>query len=103
MGLRTVLCGEEPLAAESESFLAVEPSELVLSAFKPAENGEGVVLRISNPTSTLQEARIELGFPFEQFEMLRLDETPTGTSPQRDGRILSFSIPPHALRTIGIA
>jgi len=102
LGLRAVLCGDAPLAAESESLLEIEPSELVLSAFKPAGNGDGVVLRISNPTSTLQEARIELGFPFERSEILQLDETLTGTSPERDGRTLSLPIPPHALRTIGI-
>jgi mannosylglycerate hydrolase len=102
LGLRSVLCSEEPLAAESTPFLEIEPSTLVLSAFKPAENGDGVVLRILNPTSTLQEARVTLGFSFEQSEILRLDETPEGSSPRRDRQTLVFPIPPHALRTVGV-
>jgi alpha-mannosidase len=97
-----VLCGDEPLIAESVSLLEIEPSALVLSAFKPAENGKGIVLRILNPTTTVQEARISIGFPFEKAELLRLDETPETSSPRREGQMLHFPVPPHALRTLGI-
>ena len=48
--MQAVLCGDEPLVAERAPILAVEPSALILSAFKPAENGEGGGLRLSNPT-----------------------------------------------------
>ena len=102
LGLRAVLCGDDPLVPESEPLLEVEPSTLVLSAFKPAEGGNGVVVRILNPTTAAQQARITLGFPFERSVMLRLDETPEASSPQRDGQSLCFSVPPHALRTVGV-
>jgi hypothetical protein len=102
LGLRAVLCGEDPLMAESESLLEIEPSGLLLSAFKPAESGQGVVIRILNPTTTAQEARVTIGFPFEKAEMLRLDETPESSSPRREGQSLDFSVPAHALRTVGI-
>jgi mannosylglycerate hydrolase len=103
LGLRAVLCGDEPLAAESAPLLEIEPSALVLSAFKPAEKGHGVVIRVLNPTTTSQQARMTLGFPFEKAKMLRLDETPEPTSPQRKGQTLHFPVPPHALRTVGVA
>jgi mannosylglycerate hydrolase len=102
LGMRAVLCGDEPLVAERAPILAVEPSALILSAFKPAENGEGVVLRLSNPTERTKEAQIELGFPFERSEALRLDESLETFPLHRDGQSLSFSVPPHALRTIRI-
>jgi hypothetical protein len=102
LGMRAVLCGEEPLMAESESLLEIEPSGLLLSAFKPAEGGQGVVVRILNTGSTAQEARVTIGFPFEKAEMLRLDETPEVSSPRREGQTLHFPVPPHALRSVGI-
>jgi hypothetical protein len=55
-----------------------------------------------NPTTTAQEARVTIGFPFEKAEMLRLDETPESSSPRREGQSLVFSVPAHALRTVGI-
>ena len=88
--------------ADSESLLEIEPSGLLLSAFKPAEGGQGVVVRILNTKSTAQEARVTIGFPFEKAEMLRLDETPESSSPRREGQTLHFSVPPHALRSVGI-
>jgi alpha-mannosidase len=87
---------------ESEPLLEIEPSALVLSAFKPAENGKGVVVRVSNPTPTSCEARMAIGFSFQKAEMLRLDETPEPYPLRRKGQTLCFSVPPHALRTIGI-
>lgn len=102
LGLRAVLCGDEPLVAESEPLLEVEPSTLLLSAFKPAESGDGVVVRILNPTATAQEARVTFGFPFEKSKTLRLDEAPDAFPLRRRGQTLCFPVPPHALRTVGV-
>jgi mannosylglycerate hydrolase len=102
LGLRAVVCGEVPLVADREPILGVEPHTLILSAFKPAEHGEGIVLRISNPTAMTQQARITFHVPFERSQALRLDETPEIFPISREGQTLCFSVPPHALRTIGL-
>jgi mannosylglycerate hydrolase len=103
LGLRAVICGDDPLVEERVPILTVEPSTLILSAFKPAEKGSGIVVRISNPTETAEQARITLHVPFERSESLRLDEAPETFPIRQEGRMLSFSVPPHALRTIGLA
>ena len=102
LGLRAVVCAEEMLAPEGQPLVRVEPPQLILSAFKPAENGEGIVLRLLNPTAGLHEARVTLGFPFESVEALRLDEEPSSTPVERDGPTLRLTVPPHALRTVRI-
>jgi alpha-mannosidase len=103
VGLRAVVCGEEPLVPEGEPLFQLEPSGLTLSAFKPAESGAGgVVLRVLNPTAEPQEARVTLGFPFARSEPLRLDESAADYSVRREGQTLCFSVPPHALCTVGV-
>jgi mannosylglycerate hydrolase len=102
LGLRAVACGDEPLAGDGEPLLRIEPSSLLLSAFKPAESGEGVVLRVLNPTTTPQQARITLGFPFERAAGLRLDEESEAYPLSQEGSTLSFPVPAHGLRTLGI-
>ncbi len=81
----------------------MEPPALLLSALKPAEDGEGLVLRLSNPTGVPQEARVTLGIPFQEARPLRLDEEPSGHPITREGATLRFPVPPHALRTVRIS
>jgi hypothetical protein len=101
-GLRAVACGDEPLAPDGVPLVQLEPSGLLLSAFKPAESGECAVLRVSNPTAAPLEACVTLGFPFERVEAMRLDEELEPYPLSRDGVALRFSVPAHGLRTLGI-
>ncbi|MEE8476185.1 MAG: glycosyl hydrolase-related protein [Myxococcota bacterium] len=103
LGLRAVTCGDAPLVAEGAPLVEVEPAALLLSALKPAEDGEGLVLRVSNPTAVPQQARVTLGFPFREARPLRLDEEPGEHPIAREGASLRFSVPPHALRTVRIS
>ena len=48
LGLRAVACGADPLAPVGEPLLELDPPALVLSALKPAENGDGMVIRVLN-------------------------------------------------------
>jgi len=102
VGLRAVVCGDEPVVPQTEALFLLEPSMLMLSAFKPAERGHGVVFRVLNPTSSVQQARVTLGLPFDRAEPLRLDESPADFSISRSGQTLSFPVFPHELRTVGI-
>lgn len=103
LGLRAVVCAEKTLAPEGRPLVQLEPAQLLLSALKPAERGEAIVLRVLNTTSTAQEACVTLGFPFEHAEIVRLDEEPLDLPVQREGAALHFPVPPRALRTLRIS
>jgi mannosylglycerate hydrolase len=101
--LRAVPCGAAPLVPEGRALLELAPRALVLSALKPAECGEGLVVRVLNPTDSAHEATLALGFRFARAEALRLDESPAGETVRREGDLLRFAVPAHALRSIRIA
>ncbi len=104
LGLLAVVRGDEPAVSERNPLLSLDPPQLILSALKPADQGEGLVLRIANPGADSRQANVGLGFPFEAVEACRLDES--ALEPpfpiQREGRVLRFDMPPHTLRTLRI-
>ncbi|GAA4981760.1 hypothetical protein GCM10025734_02370 [Kitasatospora paranensis] len=68
-----------------------------LTALKCAEDGNGLILRISNPTRHPATAHIDLP-PHTRATPTRLDETPTDI-PHAPGP-LHLPMPPHALTTL---
>lgn len=102
LGLRAAWCGEAPLVPEGTPILALAPETLLLSALKPAEEGEGAILRVLNPSDAPCEARVRLGFPVRAARAVRLDETPVDEPVVLEGRELRFPVPPHALRSVRI-
>jgi alpha-mannosidase len=58
----------------SDSLIEIEPPEVVLSALKLAEDGDGLVARVYNVASEPVEARIRLLLPFQQVESVDLNE-----------------------------
>jgi mannosylglycerate hydrolase len=99
-GLHGVIAGPEPVLEPDRSLLAVEGEGIELTTLKPAENGSGIIVRLSNPTDEIRSAVVTSGFPVARAETVRLDETPgTGEiSPGAHG--ISLEMPPHALRTV---
>ncbi|MBI3961908.1 MAG: hypothetical protein HY335_04070 [Deinococcus sp.] len=61
-----------------QSFLQVEPEQLVVSALKRAEHGQGLILRVYNPTNQAVPARLRWFQPLNAVTEARLDETPLG-------------------------
>ena len=84
--------------------LSLEPAELLLSALKPAGEGDGWVLRGENPGGEDTEARIELGFEVREASACRLDEeVDTSADPvalEAGGRVLRFAVAARALRSL---
>jgi hypothetical protein len=100
LGLRGVIGGDVPLLAGDRALVALEPSTVLLSALKPAEEGEGIVLRLLNPTDHAATARVRLALPVQSAEAVRLDETPLGETVRVDAGVLQLPLPPHALRSV---
>ena len=100
LGLRGVIGGPAPLLAAGRSLLELVPRQLLLSALKPAEDGDGVVVRVLNPSAVLQHAQLRIGVPFTAAAAVRLDEQPAAHALTRSGDTLRFDVPPHALRSV---
>jgi alpha-mannosidase len=105
IGMVGVLGGNDPRLEAGSSLLGLESTRCVLSACKPAERGDGIVVRVLNPTDQPDTATLRFGFDLTSATAVRLDETPTEDSPHDDGietteRTVGLPVPPHALRTL---
>jgi mannosylglycerate hydrolase len=104
-GLRAVEAGPaaDALWPEGESLLQIRPRALLLTTVKPADDGEGIVLRVLNPTAESLIAEVVFGLPLSSARFVRLDESPADGAPARDGSTLRFPVGAHALCTVRAA
>jgi alpha-mannosidase/mannosylglycerate hydrolase len=98
--LRGVIGGPAPLLSADTALLSLAPSSLILSAVKPAESGDGIVVRVLNPSADAVRAILALGFRVTRVAAVRLDETPSGDALVATPRAVEFDIPPRALRSL---
>jgi alpha-mannosidase len=98
LGLRAVPAGPAPLFPPDTSAFAVD-GPVVLSALKPAEAGDGLVVRVLNPTDEPASAILHLSDSAVSASAVRLDETPSGSVLDSDDGAITFDVPPHALRS----
>lgn len=103
LGLQAVPAGPQPLAPHGEPLLELLPRALQLTALKPAEDGDGWVVRVCNPTDEPHEMQLRLGGAlrsgFAEARPVRLDETPIAEAVPIDRGVLTATLPPHALRS----
>jgi hypothetical protein len=102
LGLRGVIAGEAPLLAPLASLLALERNGIVLSAVKPAEDGDGIILRFANPADEPRDVHLTLGIPFVSAESVRLDESSDGRAVVRERNTLHCSLRPRELRSLRV-
>jgi len=57
-----------------KSFCAISNRNMILSAFKQAETGQNLILRLFNPTGEKQEGLVTLGFPVKKVWKCKLNE-----------------------------
>jgi alpha-mannosidase len=100
LGLRGVIGGADALLDDGASLVALDAPGLLLSALKPAEDGDGIVVRVLNPTDTAGEASLRLGFPVRSAAAVRLDESPAAHAVHVDARRIRFEVPSHAMRSV---
>jgi len=99
LGLRAVAAGDDPLLAPGRPLLAVEPRAVLVSALKPAVDGDGTILRLSNPTDEDRVARVRFGFPVREAVPVALDEHGDGRRRAVRNGALECRVPAHALRS----
>ncbi len=102
IGFRGVLGGPTPLLESGASLLALESQQCVLSALKPAEDGDRIVVRVLNPTDEPDDVVLHFGLDVRRARPVRSDELPDEFYVLHQGRDISFHVPPHALRTVRV-
>jgi alpha-mannosidase len=107
LGLKAVPAGPKPLAPAGEPLLELSPVSLHLVAAKAAEDGDGWVVRVANPTDESHRMHLRLGptlrGSLSQARPVRLDETPIARPFAIEQGTLSLEVPPHALRSIRLS
>jgi alpha-mannosidase len=107
LGLRAVPAGPEPILPPGTSLVTLDAPGVVLSALKPADDGNGLVARLLNPTGTPVECRLQWNDLGQMVSEVRLDEEPVGpTDPpslQIDRNETIMTMPAHRLRSLRIA
>lgn len=80
IGVRLTELENGALPAEF-SLLSVEPAGLALSAVKPAEDGDGIIVRLYNPTERPLSGTLRTGWKISRAESVGLDEIHQGDIP----------------------
>jgi mannosylglycerate hydrolase len=81
--------------------IVLEGDGLVLSAVKPPETGDGLVLRCRNARDQAVEGRIRFDRPLRSAAMIRADETRLDALPLDDGgRVVRFAVPARGLASL---
>ena len=74
---------------------------LAFKALKPAEKGDGVVVRCVNLTGETVSGRWTWPTPLARAQLARLDETPfEEIALENGGTEIPFTVPPRAVMTI---
>ena len=98
--------GPDPLLEDSQGLLALEADAAVLSALKPAEDGDGLVARVLNPTDAPDEVALRWGLPIAEALAVRLDERleEQDRAPIRgiEPNAVQLVVLPHALRSVRV-
>ncbi len=85
---------------EGGAFVAFERGAAVLSALKPAEDGDGVILRVYNPTGQAVGETARFGERTKSsVEVNSAEEPLEGAKKARGGKTLGIDLAPHRIRT----
>ena len=85
------------------TFLRVDPPQAVLSCLKPAEDDDGIILRLFNPDPTPVTARLALGLPVVSAWHTNLNEevqTEAVTITSQAGSEITLPLEPAEARTL---
>jgi len=90
----------EGILPDTGSFISLsKPDNIMVSAIKRAESGEGIVVRLWNTSASLQNLSLKTLLPVKVVKCLRLDETYISDIPFENGSF-SMEIKPHKIETL---
>ena len=72
-------------------------NKLVFSAFKPAEDGKGQILRLWNPTGETLTERIRLWKKPASVQPVKLDESADGDAATPAEDVITITAGPHKI------
>jgi len=85
-------------------WLALEPAELVLTALKPAESGEGMIVRFYNSAPSPVRARLTFGLPLARVVPVNLLEEPVELAGIEVGdRSVALDVPAKRIVSLWVA
>lgn len=95
------MAGNEPA---TRSFVQLRNGNLMLSAIKPAESGDGIVIRLWNPTAQPQTETMRFWKPVANAALLRLNEEADADSarPKVTGPSVTVRAAPHRIVTFRV-
>jgi mannosylglycerate hydrolase len=87
----------------ADSLLAIDNANVVLAACKPADDGEGLTLRLYNTSGEAQSAAMELGVPVGRWCRTDLREQWDDAAAQPvEDQALALRFAPHQIQTLRI-
>ncbi len=91
-------------ASATQSFIELDPGQLVISAVKPEESGEALVIRLWNPTGQPQRGTIRFWKPVQRAEAVKLNEDPDpdASQPVVKGKTVSVQASRHRIVTLRV-
>ncbi len=90
------------VAVAEELGVSLRGEGLVFSAMKPAEKGEGIILRCYNVTDRLVDGEWEVSFAVARATLVRLDETPGAVVEVALDGCIRFTAPPRGIVSIEV-
>lgn len=103
LGMRGVLGGPSPRLDDGRAMVGLSGEGVVLSALKPADDGDGVVIRLLNTTGRDTHAALRFGFAVTDVVACSLDEqplSPRDSGLQAGSQDVQLEVPAHALRSL---
>ncbi|MDO8588891.1 MAG: glycoside hydrolase family 38 C-terminal domain-containing protein [Armatimonadota bacterium] len=86
---------------QKASFLTISPSSIVMSALKKADKGDGLILRMYNPTSNDTKAEVKCDVrPVKKARLVNFLEEPKGDLAVGAGGVVSIEMPHKKIVTI---
>lgn len=89
-------------APAKHSFLRLEPGHALVTALKPAEDVDGGIVRLWNPTDQPLTERLFLDVPVKEAARCNLNEEPLEPIPVTAGQGISIEVPARGLATIRV-
>ncbi|MBN1901368.1 hypothetical protein JW926_08615, partial [Candidatus Sumerlaeota bacterium] len=85
---------------DESGFVRLNPSGLILTAMKKAEDRDSLILRFYNPGTKETRGSLDFGFNIREANLARLDETFLKKLEVKESHLVSFSIKPKQIMTV---